>query len=125
MKRNLAALFSLCAAFAASNIFGQTTPDPVSVQRPNAPQAGAQNSNQHDQMPGMQHQNMPGMEPGQMPAQSQNPAESTAIGPPAPDLLKDVASRPAMQLNQFEQFALATNPTLRQANALMRQSAGQ
>jgi cobalt-zinc-cadmium efflux system outer membrane protein len=125
MKRNLAALFSLCAAFAASNIFGQTTPDPVSVQRPNAPQAGAQNSNQHDQMPGMQHQNMPGMEPGQMPAQSQNPAERTAIGPPAPDLLKDVASRPAMQLSQFEQFALATNPTLRQASALMRQSAGQ
>lgn len=44
--------------------------------------------------------------------------------PPA-DLLKDVAARPAMELNQFEQFALAANPTLRQANARIKQSAGQ
>ncbi|MGH9344682.1 MAG: hypothetical protein ACRD19_13095 [Terriglobia bacterium] len=28
-------------------------------------------------------------------------------------------------MNQFEQFALAANPTLRQAQALVRQSAGQ
>jgi cobalt-zinc-cadmium efflux system outer membrane protein len=83
---------------------------------------------EQNNMSDMQHQNMPGMpgmEHGQMPAQSQNPSERTAMGPPAPELLKDVASRPAMQLNQFEQFALATNPTLREAGALMRQSAGQ
>jgi cobalt-zinc-cadmium efflux system outer membrane protein len=53
------------------------------------------------------------------------PAQQTGPEAPALDLLKDVASRPAMQLSQFEQFALATNPTLKQANALVRQSAGQ
>src|SRR5581483_1288980 len=55
-------------------------------------------------------------------------AAANAFGqntPPVPDLLNDVAKRPAMQLNQFEQLALATNPTLRQANALVRQSAAQ
>jgi outer membrane protein, heavy metal efflux system len=49
----------------------------------------------------------------------------SAIGSPAPELLKDIATRPAMQLNQFERFALASNPTLQQADALVRQSAAQ
>jgi outer membrane protein, heavy metal efflux system len=111
MKTNLALLLFLCAAIAGSIAFGQTT----------LPM-------EHGSAPGMPHQSiagMPGMKHGQMPAQSQNPAERTAIGPAAPDLLKDAASRPPMQLNQFEQFALATNPTLRQADALVRQSAAQ
>lgn len=43
----------------------------------------------------------------------------------APDLLKGIAAKPAMQLDQFQQFALAANPTLRQADALIRQSAAQ
>lgn len=73
MTHNLALLSFFCAAIAAGNVFGQTTPP----------------------------------------------------GPPASELLKDVAGRPAMQLSQFEQFALATNPTLRQANTLVRQSAAQ
>lgn len=74
---------------------------------------------QHGQMPGMDHSKMPGMQ------QAENPAHQTSAQTPVPDLLKDAATRPAMQLNQFEEFALASNPTLRQANALMRQSAGQ
>ena len=57
--------------------------------------------------------------------QSQNSAESTAVQAPAPDLLKDVAARAAMQLTDFEQFALAGNPTLRQAEDLVRNSAAQ
>lgn len=44
---------------------------------------------------------------------------------PAPDLLKDIAEKPAIQLDQLEQFALARNPTLQQAGALVRQSAAQ
>jgi cobalt-zinc-cadmium efflux system outer membrane protein len=42
---------------------------------------------------------------------------------PPPDLLKEIAGKPAIQLDQFRQFALAANPTLQQANALIRQSA--
>lgn len=42
-----------------------------------------------------------------------------------PNLLKDSAGRPGMRLEQFQQFALATNPTLQQANASIRQSAGE
>ncbi|MDQ2842639.1 MAG: TolC family protein [Acidobacteriota bacterium] len=42
---------------------------------------------------------------------------------PVPDLLGDSAARPAMHLEQFQQFALASNPTLQQADALVRQSA--
>lgn len=92
--------------------------------------SGAQQM-QHEGMqpgvPGMQHHNMPGMQATPMPEASANPAQVTQAGPqtPAPDLLKDVATKPAMQLSQFEQFALAANPTLQQANALVRQSAGQ
>ena len=43
----------------------------------------------------------------------------------APDLLKDITATPAMGLQDFERLALATNPTLRQANAVMKQSAAQ
>src|SRR4051812_12713508 len=87
---------------------------------------------QHDQMPGMDHSKMPGMQhdPGgtehNQPARAtDNPAEQTRPQTPVPDLLKEVATRPAMQLDQFEQWALATNPTLQQAHAIARQSAGQ
>jgi cobalt-zinc-cadmium efflux system outer membrane protein len=44
---------------------------------------------------------------------------------PAPDLLKQAESRPRLRLDQFQQFALAANPTLAQANALVRRSTGQ
>jgi outer membrane protein, heavy metal efflux system len=40
-------------------------------------------------------------------------------------LLKDVVGRPAMRLEQFQESALATNPTLKQANTLVAQSAAQ
>jgi outer membrane protein, heavy metal efflux system len=43
----------------------------------------------------------------------------------APDLLKDALSRPPMSLSDFEQLALANNPTLPQANAIVQRSAGQ
>ena len=44
---------------------------------------------------------------------------------PIPDLLKDAAARAPMHLEQFQQFALATNPTLQQANALVKESAAE
>jgi outer membrane protein, heavy metal efflux system len=43
----------------------------------------------------------------------------------AQDILKDALGRPAMSLDDFEQLALANNPTLPQANAIVRRSAGQ
>jgi cobalt-zinc-cadmium efflux system outer membrane protein len=86
----------------------------------------AEPSAQHMQhnMPGMQH-NTP-MQPNQVqPSASTNPAQQTGPQTPAPDLLKAVFAKPPMQLAQFEQFALATNPTLQQANTLVKQSAAQ
>lgn len=81
---------------------------------------GAQNGQSqaptHEQMnhAGMQHdmQGMPGM-------------QTIGSQTPVPDLLKDVAARGPMRLEEFQQFALASNPTLRQANALVKQSAAQ
>jgi outer membrane protein, heavy metal efflux system len=49
------------------------------------------------------------------------PANQTAV----PDLLKDAARQPPLRLEQFQQFALATNPTLPEADALVRQSGAQ
>jgi outer membrane protein, heavy metal efflux system len=50
---------------------------------------------------------------------------SIQLQPAAPDLLKDALGRPAMSLSDFEQLALANNPTLSQANAIVQRSAGQ
>jgi cobalt-zinc-cadmium efflux system outer membrane protein len=68
-------------------------------------------------MQGMQH-----MDHMQMAQQPGNPAPAIS---PAVDLLKEVAGRPPMHLEEFQQFALASNPTLRQANALVNQSGAQ
>jgi cobalt-zinc-cadmium efflux system outer membrane protein len=90
-----------------------------------------------DNMPGMQHdmKNMPGMQ--MEPAQSsqgldthatmtlqepENPEHKTGSNLPAPELLKDVVARPAMSLADFQAFADANNPTLKQANTLVRMS---
>ncbi len=94
----------------------------------------------HGNMPGMQHDSMPGMDHSQMPGMqhdmggmqhnqparaTDHPAENTRPQTPVPDLLQEVVARSALPLHQFEQWALATNPTLQQANAIVRQSAGQ
>ncbi len=59
------------------------------------------------------------------PGAAANPAQQTGPEVPVPNLLQETANRPAMRLEQFKQFALAANPTLRQADALVRESAGQ
>ena len=79
--------------------------------------------------------NMPGMQMG-APQQSQspdthatmtlqepeNPEHKTGSNLPAPELLKDVGARTPMALSDFETLADANNPTLKQANALVRRS---
>jgi outer membrane protein, heavy metal efflux system len=52
-------------------------------------------------------------------------AQQPAGTAPVADLLKDVVGRPAMGLEQFQQAALSSNPTLRQANTLVAQSAAE
>jgi outer membrane protein, heavy metal efflux system len=42
-----------------------------------------------------------------------------------PELLTEAVQRPAMGLKDFEELAVANNPTLKQANALIERSAGQ
>ena len=96
--------------------------------------AQPQQPTQQNDMPGMQN-DMSGMQMG-APQQSQspdthatmtlqepeNPEHKTGSNLPAPELLKDVAARPAMALADFEALADANNPTLKQANALVRRS---
>ena len=140
------ALLSFSLVLGLSDLSLAQSPSKTSAQQqsqnPSSPKPVDPPGIQHDQMPGMDHskmptpgmdhQNMPGMQHdmggmGQnSPAQQgDNPAENTGKQTPVPDLLKEVATRPPIQLSQFEQFALSTNPTLGQANAIVKQSAGQ
>ena len=58
--------------------------------------------------------------PSAPPAPEQQTAEI-----PVPDLLEGIASRSPMHLQEFQQLALTTNPTLREADALVTQSSAQ
>lgn len=62
---------------------------------------------QHD-MSGMQHE-------------MQQAAPTMAV----PDLLKEAMNRKALSLHDFEEMALHSNPTLKQANSLIQRAAGQ
>lgn len=102
-----------------------------------AQQQQPRQQNDMDNMPGMQHMqhDMSGVQTG-TPQQTQspdihatmtlqepeNPEHKTGSNLPTPELLKDVAARPPMALADFETLADANNPTLKQANALVRRS---
>jgi len=58
-------------------------------------------------------------------AHDKAPAQQMEPEMPVPELLTEAAARAPMELRTFEQYALSTNPTLEQANALVRQSAAQ
>jgi outer membrane protein, heavy metal efflux system len=93
--------------------------------------------NDMNNMPGMQHEqhDVSGMQMG-TPQQTQSPdthanmplqepenqEQKTGSNLPAPELLKDVATRPAMALADFETLADANNPTLKQAKAFVHRS---
>lgn len=116
MKTQTLFLLLIAAAFAAAastQLRAQGMKDMPGMQH------GGMQGMQHS-APGVQNMNHPAME-----QEPENPAKRTGTETPVPDLLKDIANKPAMQLNQFEQFAISINPTLKQANALVRQSAGQ
>ena len=98
-----------------------------------------QNPPAQQNMPGMQPEqrdlkNMPGMQMSQPKTQRpdthatmtlqepENPSNKTGSNLPAPELLKEVAARPARGLADFEALGDANNPTLKQANAIVRRS---
>ncbi len=97
------------------------------------PQQPKQQNDMHN-MPGMQH-DMSGMQMNPSPnsqspdthatmtlQEPENPEHKTGSNLPAPELLKDVSARTPMALADFEAFADANNPTLKQANAFVRRS---
>jgi cobalt-zinc-cadmium efflux system outer membrane protein len=55
----------------------------------------------------------------------ENPSQRVGSERPVPELLAEVARRPAMAFKDFEDLALANNPALKQANQLVQRSAGQ
>jgi manganese oxidase len=55
----------------------------------------------------------------------ENPGHRTGEDLPVPDLLKDVSTRPALTLKQFEDWATAKNPTLAQARAVVQRTESQ
>lgn len=73
-------------------------------------------------MAGCARQNNAHTQPTMRLQEPENPGHRTGENLPAPELLKDVAALPAMSLTDFETLADAHNPTLRQANALVRRS---
>ncbi|WP_263408863.1 TolC family protein [Terriglobus tenax] len=94
-----------------------------------------------DKMNGMQMEPMPGMHMDDSDAQApvkpsvthstmtlqepEDPSRRTGSNHPAPELLKDVAGRPAKSLADFLGMADRTNPTIAQATSLVRRSAAQ
>ena len=97
------------------------------------PQAPKQQEDMKN-MPGMQHDmsdvqvtapsdaQSPDTHPTMTLQEPENPDHKTGSNLPAPELLKDVAARTPMALADFETLADANNPTLKQANALVRRS---
>lgn len=78
-------------------------------------------------MPGMQHQQQemqaaPNSHATMTLQEPESPGHRTGENLPVPELLHDVASRPAMSLEDFVHLADTNNPTLKQANALVRRS---
>jgi len=96
---------------------------PSPQQKPNEQHPGMTN------MPGMQHE-VGTPQPSQSPnthstmtlQEPENPENRTGSNLPAPELLKEVSSRPPMSLADFMQLSDANNPTLKQANALARRT---
>src|ERR1700677_682439 len=120
MKRTLMlAISSICivaSALAAQNQEG--APRNISPQQSAPPPLNPIPHPSPQEMPGME---MPGLE---MPNQHHMPPEGNPQSPmPEAELLNEVRQRPPMRLKDFEDLAMTNNPTLKQANDLIRRSA--
>lgn len=131
---------------------GMKMPPPTASKAPTQPRPSPKKQaapKQQDQsMPAMDmsapvqsDQAMPGMDMKDMQGQTaqgvsathdtmnlqepENPTHKTGNNLPAPDLLKDVATRKPMSLQDFLAVADKSNPTIAQANSFVRRSAAQ
>jgi len=113
--------FALLAFFICTSAVGsgaQNQPGtPSNTEPAKAPREKAPSSPIPSTMPAM---DMPGMEmtPFEGPSNANRPNS-------APDLLDEARKRPAMELKDFEEMALANNPTLQMAKDLVERSGGQ
>jgi len=117
---------------------GMDMPGCAPAKTPSNPQPKQQpqGAPQHEEhtMPGMQHQHSAAHAPVAQSGQSsnthatmtlqepENPEHRTGSNLPAPELLKEVVSRPAMSLDDFIKLADANNPTIKEADAFVRRS---
>ena len=91
---------------------------PQTRQEEQSPQGDQDNM----QMDNAQQSQSPDTHPTMILQEPENPERQTGSNLPAPELLKDVATRPPMALADFQALADANNPTLKQANALVHRS---
>ncbi len=129
------------AAVFAQDAQQKSMPCMEGMVMPGCTPAKKQQPLQKQNKPGMQHDqpqdmnNMPGMQMGQQQnpqspdthatmtlQEPESPANKTGANLPAPELLKEVVTRPTMSLNDFTQLADANNPTLKEAGAFVRRS---
>lgn len=90
------------------------------VQQPASSSPGMPN------MPGMQMRNQQaGPTHPQGLQEPENPNMRTGSQTPVPELLTEAAKRTPMTLKDFEDLAIANNPSLKQAGDIVRRSAGQ
>lgn len=75
-------------------------------------------------VPADKQQTKPQQGPGgtQMAMPQNSPDHNMHATAPAPELLREITSRPAMSLTDFLKLGDVNNPTIKQANALMQQS---
>jgi cobalt-zinc-cadmium efflux system outer membrane protein len=88
------------------------------ASRQNIDHPSAPGVNGSDQQNVRSHENERLQEP-------ESPSQRIGFERPVPELLTEVAQRPAMGFRDFEDLALANNPALRQASELVQRSAGQ
>lgn len=130
MRQNLvlaAILMCLVPFGLAAQSHEATAPDTGQAGQTAPPQrASDQHTHQHHmlgmEMPNQQKVPSHGNEQLQGP---ENPNVRPGSQTPVPELLTEAAQRPAMQLKDFEDLAVANNPALKQATELVRRSAGQ
>jgi cobalt-zinc-cadmium efflux system outer membrane protein len=135
MKRSI--LFTVGALILAASVLvhGQSMPGMTMPGDPKPPAPAQQSkpatkAEQQESMPGMDMgKDVPIPQNGSITHDTMNlqepedPTHKTGSNLPAPDLLKDVTTRQPMALADFLSLADKNNPTIAQANALVRRSA--
>ena len=86
--------------------------------------AGGGQSEPSPQQNALGQRNVPAHENERL-QEPENRSQRVGSERPVPELLTEASQRPAMRLKDFEDLALANNPTLKQANEIVQRSAGQ